>query len=122
MRKPSRWARFSALILFGLAAVCPRSQSFQRAAPDYSKEGFVVEQMSDDVVFSSDGTGQEVRTGRVRVQTDTAIQQFGVLKPMPFPKRATEFIFVQRTRIRIAALRFCFRRTPALIDSTTVTS
>src|SRR5512135_2957984 len=88
MVKSLQIPRISAFLLLSLGMMCPLSQGFQHTdsqdadtlkKPDYSKESFVIEQLADDVVFSSDGTGQEDRMGRVRIQSDSAVQQFGVL-------------------------------------------
>src|SRR5258708_18634076 len=50
------------------------------AGPDYSKESFVVEQLSDKFKFQNDGTSTRELNTRVRVQSDSGVQQFGVLK------------------------------------------
>src|SRR6185295_2278324 len=93
MIKSPQILRFGAFLLLSLVNLCQLSQGFQRVdsqgtdilgKPDYSKESFVVERLADDVVFASDGTGQEDRTARIRIQSDSAIQQFGVLT---FPYR-----------------------------------
>jgi transglutaminase-like putative cysteine protease len=46
--------------------------------------GFVVERVTDDVVFNDDGTGEEQRSARIRIQSESAIREFGVLT---FPYR-----------------------------------
>ena len=51
----------------------------QTPNPDHSKEGFVIEQITDDVVFSAGRTGQEQRALRIRIQSDAAVQQLGIL-------------------------------------------
>jgi len=47
--------------------------------PDYSAENFVIEELSNNVTFLEDGTGQEEFTARVRIQSQAGVQQFGVL-------------------------------------------
>lgn len=47
---------------------------------DYSKEAYVIEEYSDSFVFENDGTGSQLITFRVRVQSDSGVQQYGLLK------------------------------------------
>lgn len=46
---------------------------------DYSNESFVIEKIADEFLFSADGTGHEERSVRIRIQSDAAVQQLGVL-------------------------------------------
>lgn len=79
------------ILVFGFS-LSRQSSGFQQSAPpragsnsdqtkteDFSSEGFVIEQLINDVVFESDGTGQEERSARIRIQSDAGIQAFGVL-------------------------------------------
>src|SRR5437870_11721898 len=47
---------------------------------DYSKEPFVVESLKTEAVCSADGTGVEERFARIRIQSDAALKEFGVLR------------------------------------------
>jgi len=48
--------------------------------PDYSKEGYVIEQMRSRFRFESDGKGREQNTIRVRVQSEAGVQRWGQLR------------------------------------------
>lgn len=48
--------------------------------PDYSKEGYVIEQVRSHFRFESDGTGREENTVRVRVQSEAGVQRWGQLR------------------------------------------
>ncbi len=48
--------------------------------PDYSKEGYVVEQAQSRYRFESDGTGREESSVRVRVQSEAGVQRWGQLR------------------------------------------
>jgi tetratricopeptide (TPR) repeat protein len=50
------------------------------AASDYSKEPFVIEQYAKKDSFENDGRYTELTTVRVRVQSTTAVRQFGVVR------------------------------------------
>jgi tetratricopeptide (TPR) repeat protein len=47
------------------------------AAPDYSKESFVVEKMRTAYRFESDGTGKRELTARIKVQSEAGVEQWG---------------------------------------------
>ncbi len=51
------------------------------AAPDddHSKEAFVIEQFSQKEKFENDGTSYREDIGRVRIQSEAGVQQYGVL-------------------------------------------
>lgn len=51
----------------------------QAKKPNYSSESFVVEKIAAEFLFAADGTGQEERSIRIRIQSDAAVKQFGVL-------------------------------------------
>lgn len=46
---------------------------------DHSGENLVIEQLTSNLTFSADGTGEQEQTVRVRVQSEGAVKQFGVL-------------------------------------------
>jgi tetratricopeptide (TPR) repeat protein/transglutaminase-like putative cysteine protease len=48
--------------------------------PDYSKEGYVVEQVRSRYRFENDGTGREESAVRVRVQSEAGVQRWGQLR------------------------------------------
>ncbi|HUA58882.1 MAG TPA: DUF3857 domain-containing protein [Verrucomicrobiae bacterium] len=63
-------------------------------------EAFVIEQVSKDVVFQSDGRSQATLSARVRIQSPAGLQTFGVLT---FPYRGeNESIEVAYVRVRKA--------------------
>lgn len=47
--------------------------------PDYSKEGVIIEKFSKEIAFAVDGTWQAEQSATIRIQSDAAVQQFGVL-------------------------------------------
>lgn len=53
--------------------------SFAAAPPDYSKEAVVVEKMATNISFSADGARDWRQTLAVRVQSEGAVRQFGIL-------------------------------------------
>ena len=71
-----------ALLLLALAG----SSSTQTAAPtppekhDYSKEGFVIEQLSTTATFENDGRSTRTVQARVRMNSEAGVQRFGLLK------------------------------------------
>jgi Domain of Unknown Function with PDB structure (DUF3857)/Transglutaminase-like superfamily len=48
--------------------------------PDYSKEGYVIEQARSRFRFESDGKGREENSVRVRVQSEAGVQHWGQLR------------------------------------------
>lgn len=46
---------------------------------DHSGEDLVIEQLTSNLTFSDDGTGQQEQTARIRIQSDAGVKQFGVL-------------------------------------------
>ena len=48
--------------------------------PDYSKEGYVIEQARSRFRFESDGTGREENSVRLRVQSEAGVQHWGQLR------------------------------------------
>lgn len=78
-----------ALLLLSVACF-PRSQSPKpaanaklppaaSAAPDYSKEGSVIQQERTSFTFQNDGSGDEVQYANIRIQSAQAVQAFGQL-------------------------------------------
>src|SRR6202521_4611133 len=74
---PQLSVRFALLATLLLA--CKTIVLFAQNA-DYSKEPFVVESFKTQVVFSADGTDVEERFARIRIQSDAALKEFGVLR------------------------------------------
>jgi hypothetical protein len=48
-------------------------------APDYSKEALVIQEMTTRVKFSADGAREWQQTLSVRIQSEAAVREFGVL-------------------------------------------
>jgi len=64
-------------VMTGFGQTNETAKTFSK--PDYSKEGFVIEEFSKEIKFAADGTWQAEQTAIIRVQSDAGIQQFGVL-------------------------------------------
>ena len=70
------------LLLFALVAgsAWPQSPGVSPApAQDYTREPFVVEQLQTDIRFEADGKGSRETKLRVRIQSESAVRQFGLL-------------------------------------------
>jgi transglutaminase-like putative cysteine protease/tetratricopeptide (TPR) repeat protein len=71
----------------------------QTGKPDYSAENFVIEDFSTDATFSDDGTGQEEQAVRVRVMSQAAVQQFGVLNfPYKSANERLDIVYIRVTK------------------------
>lgn len=84
---PSRVVVFAttALVFSGIGYGFQKAESNASPGnPDYSKESFVIERLTNDASFTADGKGQIERAARIRIQSDAAIQALGVLR---FPYR-----------------------------------
>jgi hypothetical protein len=68
------------LAFFCSLAVWAQHPIKSSAAPDYSHEAFVYEQVTTKLTFENDGTGARDISVRVRVQSDAAVQHFGLLR------------------------------------------
>ncbi len=66
------------LIICILVCFWTAPQAFSQTA-DYAKEDYVIEQLKVDVAFSSDGTGEEEQSARIKIQSEAAIKAFGIL-------------------------------------------
>ncbi len=117
---PARW-RWP-LIAAGLNLICvlataspqtPSTNNPQTAAPkvnsrnnvapagnpDHSGENFVVEDVSTDVTFSDDGTGQQELASRARILSQAGVQQFGVLSfPYNSSNERLNIIYIRVTK------------------------
>ena len=56
-----------------------KSRGADDKAPDYSKEAFVIERLLDKAVFENDGTYSTEETARAKIQSQAALQAFGIL-------------------------------------------
>jgi Tfp pilus assembly protein PilF len=61
------------------AASPAKLPSAATAAPDYSKEGSVIQQERTSFTFQNDGSGDEVQYANIRIQSAQAVQSFGQL-------------------------------------------
>src|SRR5438094_654129 len=68
------YRRMSIAITAGILALL-----LQATPTDYSKEPFVIENVATDLHFADDGTGSREQTVVVRVQSESAVRQFGIL-------------------------------------------
>jgi hypothetical protein len=59
--------------------VAPPTQVNRSTAADYSKEPYVFELIEEKVRFEADGTGQRQLSVRVRVQSESAVRELGLL-------------------------------------------
>ena len=89
----------SVCVLFlGLYALTLRAQEKPSEAAKYSKEAYVFELLRTRVRFEPDGTGRREVTGRVRIQSESATRDFGLLK---FPYAASfESLEINYVRVR----------------------
>jgi transglutaminase-like putative cysteine protease/tetratricopeptide (TPR) repeat protein len=92
---------FSAI--FAVAKAFPQNpatnDSSKVASPDYSGESFVIEDLSTDVTFLEDGTGQQELAARVRIQSQAGVQQFGVLNfPYKSENERLDIVYVRVTK------------------------
>jgi hypothetical protein len=69
------------------------SQTLSAKSPDYSAESFVVEKYATDVTYADDGTGERTLMVQVKVQSDAAVRQFGLLE-FPYESRNEHLDFV----------------------------
>lgn len=53
--------------------------AFGQASPDYSREPFVIEQLTRRAEFQNNGTGTVVNTARVQVKSEAGVRTFGQL-------------------------------------------
>ena len=56
-----------------------KSRGADDKAPDYSKEAFIIERLLDKAVFENDGTYSTEETARAKIQSQAALQAFGIL-------------------------------------------
>src|SRR4029077_13949914 len=47
--------------------------------PDYSTEPFIIEKDLTRITFNNDGTSRRDSSARIRIESDAALQQYGVL-------------------------------------------
>lgn len=94
----------STLLLFcilpwGKAQGRPTSTTSTNLSPpsisDYSKEPYVLEEVERKVRFEADGTGQRDVSWKVRVQSESAVRQFGLITyPFASSFESLEVVFV----------------------------
>jgi tetratricopeptide (TPR) repeat protein len=70
----------------------------QNKSADYSKEPFVIETLATNVEFADDGTSTREQSVIVRVQSESAVRQFGILSFAY--KAASEHVDVIYIRVR----------------------
>lgn len=74
--------------------------STKQTADSYSKEPYVFESISNAVRFEADGTGQRDFTFRARIQSESAVREFGLLT-YPFAARF-ETVDIMYVRVKKA--------------------
>jgi len=84
--------------------VSPSAAATDSAATNYSKEAWVVEKFSSEVIFQADGTGRREQTVTVRAQSAEGVRQFGVLTIAPSSSFCS-----QRTELRTYSSRLAQR-------------
>ena len=83
-------------ILGPLFAFCLALSNLPAAQPDYSKEPYVFEKFVTEVVFSADGTDQREQITSVRVQSEAAVRELGVLTlPYSSDNQRIEVLYVR---------------------------
>jgi tetratricopeptide (TPR) repeat protein len=79
-RRLFRMRRFLiSLLCFAIPAGLLLAQQKEKAAPDYSKEAYLVEEMRTTYRFENDGTGRREFYLRARVNSEAGVQAFGQL-------------------------------------------
>lgn len=63
----------------GAAPALPVSSAPKPTPADYAKEPYVFERIEEKVRFEADGTGQRELAARVRVQSESAVRELGLL-------------------------------------------
>ena len=58
----------------------PETSQAEPKKPDYAQEGFVIEQLRSSYRFENDGTGRRESVARIRVQSESGVQQWGQLQ------------------------------------------
>jgi Tfp pilus assembly protein PilF/transglutaminase-like putative cysteine protease len=86
-----------AVLLAGRAQTSPPNTP---AKDDYSQEAAVIEQTSTRIAFDNDGNSNRAQTSRIRVQTDTGVKEWGLLK-FPF-QSATQTVEIEYVRVHKA--------------------
>jgi hypothetical protein len=66
-------------VLVCSAAFCHAAAPSKTEDPSYASEPYVVEQLRTTVRFEADGKGQKEQILRVRVQSESAVREFGLL-------------------------------------------
>ncbi len=94
------WLCLSALVAAMYVAVVAAQKATPKPAakPDYSQEAYVIEQMSTRVEFDNDGKRTRQQVTRVKINTDSGVQQWGLLS-LPY-QSATETVIVDYVRVR----------------------
>lgn len=95
-----RWYVLCLAVVLGTLVIggAQTSLSHVPAKGDYSQEATVIEELSTKIAFDNDGKLAHEQIGRVRVQTDAGVQQWGVLK-FPF-QSATQTVEIDYVRVR----------------------
>ena len=79
-----------------LFALCLALSNLPAAPPDYSKEPYVFEKCATDVAFSADGTDQREQVTSVRLQSEAAVRELGVLVfPYSSANQRIEVLYVR---------------------------
>jgi len=62
-----------------LTCLCAAAPLSAATAPDYSKEGVIIQDFAHDVTFDATGTSHLIQTATIRVQSEAGVRAFGVL-------------------------------------------
>ncbi len=83
MRTPAKYLWRHALVILSCLGAGPaagqQASEPSSAKPDYSNEAFVDEDDSTKISVENDGTGTRETSVRIRLQSDAAVQRYGVL-------------------------------------------
>jgi tetratricopeptide (TPR) repeat protein len=60
---------------------------------DYSGESYIIQKYATDVTYAADGTGERLITVQLKIQSEAAVRQFGVLE-FPYESRNEHLDFV----------------------------
>ena len=89
---------FSILLVISVAGYAQTSQGNPLANKDYSLEASVIEELTTKIAFDNDGKLAHEQISRVRVQTDSGVQAWGILN-FPF-QSATQTVEIDYVRVR----------------------
>ncbi|HVB85671.1 MAG TPA: DUF3857 domain-containing protein [Candidatus Dormibacteraeota bacterium] len=74
-------------------ASAPSATTGQNGSADYSHQPSVIEDLNTTIAYHDDGTAVTTRTGRVKIQSQAGVQDFGMMQ-FPYPSATTTMTVV----------------------------